>query len=166
LVQVGKMRTDLHARLEGFTVDLPPLADRREDLGLILSQILSSAVERPMVSLKPEAGLALCTFDWPLNIRELALCMSRALALATDGVVGKHHLPARISKSGEGSSGGSEPPEMLSEEDERIRAELLAKLSEHRGNISKIAQDMGKARMQVQRWMKRFHLSPDDYRKG
>ena len=42
--------------------------------------------------------------------------------------------------------------------------ELVALLKEHRGNISSIARAMGKARMQVQRWLKRFGLDPQSYR--
>ena len=41
---------------------------------------------------------------------------------------------------------------------------LVALLHEHRGNVTAVARAMGKARMQIQRWLKRYHLVPDEFR--
>jgi transposase-like protein len=49
-------------------------------------------------------------------------------------------------------------------DDERLREELVAKFAEHGGNVSRVAQAMGKARSQIQRWMRRFEIHPDKYR--
>jgi transcriptional regulator of acetoin/glycerol metabolism len=47
---------------------------------------------------------------------------------------------------------------------EALRRTLVALLEQHRGNISHVARDLGKARMQIHRWLKRFDLDPDAFR--
>ena len=54
----------------------------------------------------------------------------------------------------------------LSDDDERLRAELSAELSRTNGNVSKVARTMGKTRMQIHRWMKRFNITPESFRSG
>jgi transcriptional regulator with GAF, ATPase, and Fis domain len=56
------------------------------------------------------------------------------------------------------------PPRVLSASDELLRSRLLALLSAERGNVAQVARAMGKARMQVQRWMTRFGVDPAAYR--
>ncbi|HMK74216.1 MAG TPA: helix-turn-helix domain-containing protein, partial [Myxococcaceae bacterium] len=62
----------------------------------------------------------------------------------------------------------TEPPARrpLSAADLARRAELLALLRAQRGNVSAVAREMGVARMQVQRWCKRFRLDPASFRGG
>jgi transcriptional regulator of acetoin/glycerol metabolism len=50
-------------------------------------------------------------------------------------------------------------------EQDRLRTQLIALLEEYEGNISAVARAMGKARFQIQRWLKRFNLSAESYRK-
>ena len=52
----------------------------------------------------------------------------------------------------------SVPAGVRTPEDERLRSELLRALEEHKGNVTEIARAMGKARMQIQRWIKRYGL--------
>ncbi len=58
----------------------------------------------------------------------------------------------------------AEPP-ALSADDARRRSAILRKLEEHGGNIAQVARDMGKARMQVHRWLQRFGIDPGAFRK-
>ncbi|MGZ5958805.1 MAG: helix-turn-helix domain-containing protein, partial [Myxococcaceae bacterium] len=52
----------------------------------------------------------------------------------------------------------------LSEADVTRRAELIEMLRAHHGNVSAVARQMGVARMQIQRWCRRFHLDPASFR--
>jgi transcriptional regulator with GAF, ATPase, and Fis domain len=52
----------------------------------------------------------------------------------------------------------------LGPEDEQRREELIALLRQHGGNVAAVARVMGKARMQVHRWLKRYELDLDDFR--
>ena len=161
-VNEGAFRADLFARISGFTVRLPPLRGRREDLGLLIGGILRRAapdlVER--ISLTPEAAGKLFAHGWPLNVRELEKCLSTALVLAAGQPIDVQHLPdwaqtPRVEET---------PSRAASEADLRQRDELVALLKEHRGNVSSMARAMGKARMQVQRWLKRHGLEAEAFR--
>jgi DNA-binding NtrC family response regulator len=163
LVRAGRFRPDLHARLEGFVRELPELHDRREDLGVLVAALLEKIVASAKVSFKPDAGRALCCYDWPMNIRELEQCLKRAVALAQGGVIERRHLPAAVA---EALTHRPPPgPPNFWEDDALLRQELLAKLQEHAGNVAHVARAMGRARMQVHRWMARLSLDPEDFRK-
>jgi transcriptional regulator of acetoin/glycerol metabolism len=94
-------------------------------------------------------------YDWPLNVRELqkALEVASALALARDGVVRTSDLPDAVNV-----------PSAAPKTDSTRRAELIDLLQRHHGNVSAVAKEFGKARMQVQRWMKQFKLDPAVFR--
>jgi DNA-binding NtrC family response regulator len=166
-------RADLLARLAGFEHRLPSLRDRREDIGHLIAQILSKAPKRSAgaVSIAPSAGLALLRHDWPMNIRELKQALSTALVLATDGSIRPAHLPAGVRLV---TQARSEPPvavapesqtETLEDEELRLRAVLVARMSEHRGNIAAVARAFGKMPTQVRRWLERFGLDATSFRK-
>jgi transposase-like protein len=55
-------------------------------------------------------------------------------------------------------------PSQGSDEDRALRAELVRALGEHRGNVSAVARELGKARVQIRRWCRRFGLDPDTFR--
>jgi hypothetical protein len=98
LVSRGKLRADLLARLKGFDLTLPPLRERREDLGLIIAALLPKlAPERAgSISFGYEAARALLRYAWPANVRELERCLAAALVLAGDGVVRMEYLPEAV----------------------------------------------------------------------
>jgi transcriptional regulator with GAF, ATPase, and Fis domain len=100
LVAEGKFRADLLARLSGFALDLPPLRARREEIGLIASDLLTRIRPPPAgdVRLALNAGRALMLHDWPLNVRELEKCLGAAVVLAGDGRIEAEHLPEVCSK--------------------------------------------------------------------
>jgi len=166
LVEGGAFRGDLFARISGFAVTLPPLRERREDLGLIVGTLLRRLhPERAeTVTFSSDAARALFAHEWPLNVRELEKALQAAVVLAGDEPVALWHLPesVRAASLEPSSSGGG--PKPLSEADRTLRGELEALLREHQGNISAVARAMGKARMQIQRWVKRFALDPASYR--
>ena len=58
-----------------------------------------------------------------------------------------------------------EPP-ALSAQDRARKEELLTLLGQHRGNVTAVAKAMGKARMQIHRWMKRYGIDPQDMRES
>jgi DNA-binding NtrC family response regulator len=164
MVAEGAYRADLLARLAGYRHLLPPLRARREDLGLVIGDLLGRA-ELPGASklrLATAAGRRLFAHDWPLNIRELQQCLTVSAALSERGVIELEHLSI-----GPGATGTPLPPavpEREPEDPEALRATLVALLQQHRGNISHVARDLGKARMQIHRWLRRFDLDPDTFR--
>jgi DNA-binding NtrC family response regulator len=168
------------ARIAGLTIELPPLRERREDLGTLIGTLLPRVAPQraSAVTFTEEAARALHAHRWPLNVRELEKCLAAAAVLAGDDPIDLPHLPPEVVAGGGGGSardavaaspgraGTAEPadPAPLAAEDAHRREELIALLREHRGNISAVARAMGKARTQIQRWVKRYRLDLDDYK--
>jgi DNA-binding NtrC family response regulator len=167
LVARGTFRTDLLARLDGFTHTLLPLRERREDIGLLVGDLLGEIAPEPRsVTLAPEVARALVLYAWPLNIRELGQCLARAAALAAGSrVIERAHLPPAVARVLEGHSVPGSPGPGEPTEGPRLRAQLEGLLGQHEGNVAEVARAMGKARMQVHRWMKRFAIDPKRFRR-
>jgi transcriptional regulator of acetoin/glycerol metabolism len=158
MVERKELRGDLYARLAGGMVRLPPLRDRREDLGLLLAALLPTAAGE--VRLAPRAARALLAHDWPLNVRELEKGLTAACALAGDGTIAPEHLPERL-RAAAPAAAGAAPSDLrarLTGHDLDNRARLIELLHQTGGNVSAVARRLGKGRTQVQRWMKRYQL--------
>jgi Sigma-54 interaction domain/FHA domain len=84
--QVPRIPADLLAELAGFAMPVPPLRDRREDLGALVAQLLRRAggSDPARFTMDPLMGQALLLHDWPYNISELDSCIRTAVAQATD----------------------------------------------------------------------------------
>ncbi|PFH09105.1 two-component system response regulator PilR (NtrC family) [Collimonas sp. PA-H2] len=90
-VESGRFRQDLYYRLNVIELKLPPLRERLDDLGLLISAVLARlsvfAPQAGQVTLAPAAMEALCAYAFPGNVRELENILERALAFANDGVI-------------------------------------------------------------------------------
>ncbi len=96
LAAEGKFRPDLYYRLSVFTIALPPLRDRGEDVPLLVRQYLrrfSRELGREVREVAPEAMEALRRYGWPGNIRELQSVLKQALLQATGTVLVQSFLP-------------------------------------------------------------------------
>jgi DNA-binding NtrC family response regulator len=157
-----EFRADLYARLAGFTFDIPPLRARREDLGMLIAALLAKLAPERTLRFSSAAGTALLRYSFPLNVRELHQALSVALVLATEDVIEVAHLPESIRK---GPTSVTPPRQELTSEDEQLRASLTELLRAHQGNVSIVAREMNKTRMQIHRWMKRFAIDPEAFRR-
>jgi len=176
LVADNRFRSDLLARISGLTLSLPPLRDRREDLGLLIGMLLRRHFENraQQVSFSSEAARALLLYSWPLNIRELEKCLTTAVVLARHGMIQESHLPGPVSASlrpspepeeSSAEAGTQAETVHLSEADQRRREEIIGLLRLHGGNITSVARALGKGRFQVQRWIKRYRIDAKEFRR-
>jgi hypothetical protein len=164
LVDEGAFREDLFGRLAGFTLELPPLSQRRADFGLILRTLRATLPGASDVRFSPAALRALVTHPWPLNIRALEKTLLTAVTLATDGVVELSHLvdlPRRAP--------ASEPPARLPASnrcaaDAALRERLVGLLTVHRGNVLAVSRVIGARRTQIYRWARRLQIDLDGFR--
>jgi two-component system response regulator PilR (NtrC family) len=87
-VERGTFRQDLYYRLNVIELSLPPLRERRDDVAMLANLILARLADgqQPVV-LAPHALLALESYPFPGNVRELENILERAVAFATDGVI-------------------------------------------------------------------------------
>jgi hypothetical protein len=86
---VPRIRPELLALLARFTLPLPPLRDRREDIGTLVSHILPrwGGVDVERITMDPSMAQALLLHDWPYNVGELDSCIRTAIALSTDACI-------------------------------------------------------------------------------
>jgi DNA-binding NtrC family response regulator len=161
LVERERFRKDLLARIDDYRLELPPLRCRRMDIGCLIASVLRGEA---CPTLSPEAGIDLVMQSWPCNIRELVAAIRRAIILSDGQLLQSHHLnPGR-------SGGRTQPGSVIARGEKRrypddsIKEELISRLTESRGNIAQVARDLGKARMQVHRWMKRYGIEISSFR--
>ena len=98
MVKQGKFREDLYFRLDVFPIRLPTLAERIEDLPLLVKELISRLEQTSSSSVRftPEAIVALSQYDWPGNVRELANQIERMAIKYPNGLVQPNNLPERI----------------------------------------------------------------------
>ncbi len=175
MVEAGSFRGDLFARLHDHALVLPPLRERKEDVFALAQVFLARSGKR--LQLGFACMMALLDYDWPFNVRELESVIKRAAVLAESGVLEPQHLPASVvqaappssprqarSRAGQGARSVAAPPGFLpGPPTEAMLRELLVR---HAGNVAAIARELGKGRMQVHRWVRRYGLSVEEYRTG
>jgi transcriptional regulator with PAS, ATPase and Fis domain len=181
LVLNGTFRGDLFARLREFTARLPPLRERREDLYPLVRHFLAKIGRADAnVSLPYMVGLA--HYRWPYNVRELESAVKLSVALSEgQGEVDLAHLPEgiRLAVQGHGEKraepsypgvplGGPLAGTSATDESKGrgapTEAVLRELLSRHRGNIAAVGRELGKERMQIHRWLKRYSIDIEQYR--
>ena len=100
LVSSGRFRKDLFFRLNVFTIRIPPLCDRGEDIPLLVDYYVRRSareLNRSTPSVAPEAMELLARYKWPGNVRELQSTMKQAILQTTEGgIVLVDHLPANL----------------------------------------------------------------------
>jgi len=104
-VEAGRFRRDLYYRINVLTVRLPPLRDRREDVGLLAGAFLaefSRRLGKPVRSIDPEALAALEAYPWPGNVRELRNVIERGVLLERGEVLRPASLPLDPAARAEG----------------------------------------------------------------
>ncbi|MGE0549647.1 MAG: sigma 54-interacting transcriptional regulator [Kofleriaceae bacterium] len=161
MVAEGTFRHDLFARLAGFRVTVPPLNDRRTDLGLLIGALHERLFAEDHPGFDIDAARLLLRYPWPLNVRELEQALATAQVLAAGEPVRAEHLPDSVRT---GRPPGAPRPVVLNENDQKVRDTVVAALREHQGNVSAVARALDKDRKQIQRWIKRFGLDPGSYR--
>jgi DNA-binding NtrC family response regulator len=98
-VRDGRLREDLYYRLNVFTIDLPPLRDRRADIPLLVQTFLNEFNTRNNKAVRAvdqEAMYLLERYPWPGNIRELRNVIERATILADGDFIEAKHLPPPV----------------------------------------------------------------------
>ncbi|MDE3127311.1 MAG: sigma-54-dependent Fis family transcriptional regulator [Gemmatimonadota bacterium] len=153
-VAAGRFREDLFFRLNTVELHLPPLRERRDDIGLLATHFLqrfAAHYRRPVTGFAPEAMAALLRYGWPGNVRELAHAVERATLLAQ----GELMLVTDFALQPAG--GGAAPLEDMSLEDvERV---LIQKaMARHDGNVSLAARALGLSRSALYRRLQRHAL--------
>ena len=162
LIANGEFREDLYFRLNGITLELLPLRERRAAIPTLVHEFLGDLAResgRAAPRITPAALASLTTYDWPGNVRELRLVISRAALLAGDAAIDAKHIlleAARVTAT----------PTPTPAADAPTRERFLAVAKEHQGNASAIARALGTSRSHVRRLASRFSVDLDQLRRG
>ncbi len=169
-VAAGRFREDLYYRLNAVSLRAPALRERREDILPLAERFLrNEAGSGAPARLSPEARIALVSYDYPGNVRELENIMRRAAHFADKGVVTLESLPPAVaaSRSTVDAALAGPPPrtgQELAEAKRRCRDEAVARLEkafvtealrQAGGNATRAARSSGMNRSQFQQMMKR-----------
>ncbi|HEX8091295.1 MAG TPA: sigma-54 dependent transcriptional regulator [Blastocatellia bacterium] len=141
-VAEGKFRSDLLFRINNFTINLPPLRDRPEDIPSLADHFLARVSGGNHMRMSDEAMQVLKEYQWPGNVRELRNVIERAVILASDNQILPEDLPLELRthraaglavQEGEDTNSGSL--------DELRRKQILTVLEQtgwHQGRASEI----------------------------
>ena len=159
LVAEGLFRADLYYRLNVLTLTLPPLRDRREDIGPLVDMMVAHLARTGggarMVAPTAIEAIARCRF--PGNVRELWSLVDRLVSGAGTEVVNVHDLPPEIGQSGaEGPDGGRRVSlrKMLRELEAQMVRDALARY----GTQTEAAKHLGVTQSTVARKAKQYGL--------
>ena len=149
-VRAGKFRQDLYYRLSVFTVRMPALRERREDIPVLAQHLLDRvrrATGRDVRAFTPEALALLGAYDFPGNVRELRNEVERAFTLTDDGeAIGPEQLSDRLRGSESDTPNGTGSA-VLRAAVERFEAQLVREaLQQNGGNQTRTAAELGLSR--------------------
>lgn len=146
----GRFRADLLHRLSGITIEVPPLAERLEDVPLLARRAATEhAMQCGMEAQLTDAAVdELMGHDWPGNVRELRLTVSRAITLAPTTVVGREDVRGAIRRM----TPARGTPGVLDADDRR----LLAALQETGADVTAAAARLGMHRATVYRRLRKL----------
>ena len=179
LAAEGSFRADLFYRLNVVRIDLPPLRERREDIGLLASYFLDRMSRRAGRNFRfsPAAAVLLERYDYPGNVRELENAIEHACVISESEVILPAHLPAPIraprmlpdtpSDRPAVAVPGPDPPGTAPGAEEARDSWSLAEvekdhiqrvLERHRGNATAAAKQLGISRTTLWRKVRQYGL--------
>jgi DNA-binding NtrC family response regulator len=174
-VKAGRFRADLYYRLRVVELVIPSLAERREDIPLLVDHFLKDAAERFRREAKPltaEAQRACVGHPWKGNVRELRSAIEQALLLAPGTEITERDLFGAAANGGDASSApasiaATSMPASFREAKDRIVADfersfLVQALRRHGGNITKAAEEVGMYRQNFQQKMRELGITADE----
>jgi two-component system response regulator GlrR len=157
----GEFREDLYYRLNVVKLELPALAQRREDIPLLAGHFLARLAERygrSRLAMSPEAMELLVSAAWPGNVRQLLNVVERAVALTATEVI-----PASLVRQALDAGAGSLTP--LDEARRAFEREYLVRILKITGgNVTQAARLAGRNRTEFYRLLERHALEPSMFK--
>jgi DNA-binding NtrC family response regulator len=176
MIQEKQFREDLYYRVNVVRIDLPPLRQRGDDLGLIaehFAQRFSREMRKDVVGISPEVYNVLAHYRWPGNVRELQNVIRRGIALTQRSLISLDDLPDELVASA-GLPAEGDPTVVplgtgfFAQREacvERFERDYLASLlKKHKGNVKSAAIEADLPRGTLYRLMKNHHLDSDQFR--
>jgi two-component system nitrogen regulation response regulator GlnG len=181
MIAEERFRNDLYYRLSGFTIELPALRERRDDIPLLVNYFLKRfAVElgKPVAQVTAEAMSILQNYDWPGNVRELQSTVKQAMLHATAPMLMMQDLPHALSHAESSppirSDGmdaldqfirdgiGKKEPRLFDRLIAKVKTQLLLRALEHTdGNQVQAAKVLGITRSTLRNEIRNLDITID-----
>jgi transcriptional regulator with GAF, ATPase, and Fis domain len=161
-IREGTFREDLYYRINTFSITLPPLRERVEDIPFLAEFFLQRArakVNKRVDSVSPEALMLLRNYSWPGNLRELENIIERAVVLTSSSAIETEHLPLHVQDGLACTPKLGFKSSKLQAIEQFERQALSSYLLEAEGNISRAAVLAKIPRRTFHRLMARHKLS-------
>jgi DNA-binding NtrC family response regulator len=174
MVEDGSFRRDLFYRINVVRIDLPPLRNRGDDIGLLAEHFANRAARemgRPVGGLSTDVYQVLRSYHWPGNVRELQNVVRRAIALTRSPNAGIDDLPDEVVAAA-GRSAGPEANAVgffarRAEHVARFEREFLTDLlTRHLGDVSAAAREARLPRGTLYRLLKGHAIDVAAFRKA
>ncbi len=179
-IRTGRLREDLYYRLNTFTLSIPPLRERTEDipeLAQLFLQRFCSKMNKPLLTIQSEAYDAMLRYHWPGNVRQLQNVIERAVVLAQGSMITPRNLPLEVTNGAPMEPGRPPEPAIVTSAAgstqhlrplmtdsqsfnlaEREKTALMAALEQCNGNKKKAAELLGIHRPTLYTKLKKFGL--------
>jgi DNA-binding NtrC family response regulator len=180
-VETGAFRDDLYYRLNVFTVLIPPLRERKEDIPLLVEHFLAKHREtfkKKVIGVSERALPLLMNYSWPGNVRELENFLVRAMVLCRSETIEVEDLPEELRWEEKVEETETRVPadkqelkRLKKQAQQKIKEEIEKKfvmeaLSQGAGNIQRSAAKVGMDRRQFQNLIKKYGISKKDFDNG
>ncbi|MCP3905263.1 MAG: sigma-54-dependent Fis family transcriptional regulator [Planctomycetes bacterium] len=152
-VSEGRFREDFYYRINVFTIEAPPLRDRRTDIALLARHFrdrFACQMDKRITGISSEAMAILTEYDWPGNVRELSNAIERAMVVGTPPAIRPEDLPVGTSARAMPERGDS-----LAAMEKRHIAAVLERT--HR-NVTRTAEILKVDRATVYNKIRKYHL--------
>ena len=137
-VEQGKIRADLFYRMALFSITIPPLRKRPEDILPLARHFLTiKTKDAPLKKISPEAAEIMVSYPWPGNIRELKSALNKICIMTDAEIITRDHLPPHLLMQKVVPSRSSKNLEDIEKE------HILRVLADSGGNQSQAAQVLG-----------------------
>ncbi|MGD8875125.1 MAG: sigma 54-interacting transcriptional regulator, partial [Gammaproteobacteria bacterium] len=159
--QTNAFREDLYYRLNVVTLELPPLAERREDISMLANhflQIFPDASKKGVTGFSAEAMEAMLSAPWPGNVRQLYNVVEQSIALSTTPLI-----PVSLVQRALRTESG-EIPAFAEARSEFERDYLTQVLQITNGNVTRAAQIAKRNRTEFYKLLHKHHLDPAEFK--
>lgn len=161
MVAEGTFRSDLYYRLNVFSIKVPPLRERRDDIPFLVYDFIeefSNKYQKPDYTIEKSAISLLSSYDWPGNIRELRNVIERLVVLNDHGEITETDLLS-ILFTGKRIKPSNSKETSLTLEKERLEKERILEMLHYTyGNKSITAEKLGMSRATLYKKIKKYNI--------
>ncbi len=173
-IKKGAFRDDLYYRLNVIPLDVPPLRERSDDVGLLVRHFLnefSAEYGQKPKKIEDDALALFSHYSWPGNVRELRNIIERLIIMVPGPVLTVRDIPPPLNpalrenvteKPNGGRAAGHHHASLKAARAEFEREFITRKLREYDGNVSKTADAIGVERSNLHRKIKTLGIEMDD----